>query len=297
MTGVLELREVTKRFGRTVALDRITLDVPTASVTGLIGKNGSGKTTLIRHAIGLYLPTSGACVTLGCPTADLGAAELSRIGVVQQDGRFLYWMRVGQQIRYIASFYPRWDLALEERLVAELELDRDARIGALSPGNAQKLGILLAVCHHPELLLLDEPLSALDPIARQSMLSFLLELFREHETTIVISSHVLRDIEQIVDRIICLDRGTVTADAPLDELHDRYAEWIVTSPVGELPERFPEDFILQQHGDRRRAQLVVADATDRLETFSSRWSALVETRPLNLERIFPFLVSAQPILR
>lgn len=288
--NAFELRDVTRRFGATVALHRVTLAVPRGSIVGLVGRNGSGKTTLLRHVTGLQLPTSGECVTLGRGTAELGPAELARIGVVHQDGPFIYWMRVEQHIRYVASFYPRWDRALERRLVRELELDVRARVATLSPGTAQKLAIVLAVCHHPDLLLLDEPLAALDPIARQAMLSFLLETFRERGPTLVISSHVLRDIEQVVDRVVCLDRGRVTADAPLDALQERYAEWIVTPRAGALPPSFAEPYVLAREGDGARARLVVRDPERHLAGFAAVHDVEIEHRALNLERLFPFLL-------
>ena len=237
METAFEVRELTKQFGDVTALNGISLSVPKRSIVGLIGKNGSGKTTLIRHLIGLYLPTSGACITLGCAIEDLGPGELSRIGVVHQECRFLDWMKVDQHLRYVASFYEHWDRDLEQRLLRDLELDSSARVGTLSPGNVQKLAIILAVCHHPDLLILDEPVSGLDPIAREQLLQFLLELLRQDANTIVVSSHILRDIEKIVDRIICLDEGRVKADASLDDLQDRYAR-VIGRPIN-LEKMFP----------------------------------------------------------
>lgn len=290
MNAMFSFRHVTKRFGKTTALDDVTLDVPVNRIVGLIGKNGSGKSTMLRHIVGLQLPTLGDCLTLGTPTAALDEAELSRIGMVHQDDRFLNWMRVEQQLRYVASFYERWDLDLERRLVEMLELDRGARIHALSPGNVQKLAIILAVCHHPSLLLLDEPLSDLDPIAREAMLALLLERFRSEEMTIVISSHVLRDVERTVDTIVCLDRGRLVAHEALDALQDRFGEWIVESPDGALPASFAEPFVLEQQGDRRQARLIVRDPAVHRATFEQRHGVTVTARALNLERMFPLLV-------
>lgn len=222
MSHIFEFHNVTKRFGKTVALDDLTYAAPRQSVIGLIGKNGSGKSTLIRHVIGLYLPTTGQCSTMGRPTRHLGPAELSRIGVAHQHDPFFPWMKGRQLLRYVSSFYEHWDTELERHLVSTLELDVNARVGAMSPGNVQKLSLILAMCHRPELLLLDEPLSDLDPIARQDVLKMLLEFFRRDQSTIVISSHILSDIERIADRVLCLDRGGVVADTTLDALKDSY---------------------------------------------------------------------------
>jgi ABC-2 type transport system ATP-binding protein len=288
MANAFEVEDLTKRFGNVVALETVTLAIPERRVVGLIGRNGSGKTTLLHHIVGLQLADSGRCTTLGRPVESLEAAELSRIGVVWQEGRFLDWMTVDQHIRYVASFYESWDREREEGLVGQLDLDRKAKVGALSPGNAQKLGIVLAVCHHPRLLLLDEPMSALDPISREQVLAFLLELLNEDGATTLISSHVLRDIESIVEWIVCLDRGRVIVDSPLDVLQDRYHEWQVTS-ARPLVARFQEPFVLAQRTNEHKAILLVRDAEALLESFASQHDVDVQIRPLNLERIFPLL--------
>src|SRR5690606_5394268 len=157
---VVEFQSVTKRFGDTAALDELTLALAPSQIVGLVGRNGSGKTTLLRHAVGLQLATRGEVRTFGVSAARLGAREFGRIGMVHQETRLLAWMRVEQMLRYAASYNPRWDTAREQRLVEALDLDPGARIGKLSPGNLQKVAIVLAVCHRPELLLLDEPVSA-----------------------------------------------------------------------------------------------------------------------------------------
>lgn len=220
--NVFELENVTKRFDRVVALDSVSLAVPRRSIIGLLGKNGSGKTTLLRHVTGLHLPTSGKCVTFGCATNLLGPAEFARLGMVSQRDYFVDWMSIRQLLRYVASFYPVWDRDLEKNLVDALDLEPGATVGTLSPGNAQKLALVLATCHHPELLLLDEPLSDMDPIARGQVVQMLLDRFNDDALTMVISSHMLQDIERIVERIVCLHHGRVVADAPMGELQERF---------------------------------------------------------------------------
>jgi ABC-2 type transport system ATP-binding protein len=291
MSAAFELKGVTKRYGATVALDDVTLAVPPRSIVGLIGRNGSGKSTLLRHVTGFVLPDRGACITLGRDAAKLGRAELSRMGVVEQGGTLLDWMRGEQMLRYVASFYPTWDRALERSLSEALELDVNTRIGAMSPGNLQKLWLILATAHHPELLLLDEPLSDIDPIARQTVLSLLLDRFSSDDMTIVISSHMLHDIEGVVNRIICLDRGHVVADDELDDLRERYAEWIVTSTAGQLPETYSEPYVLHAHGDRFQSRLLVRDPAASAAAFRSAHDVSIESRPLNLEKVFPLLTN------
>jgi len=282
-----------KQYPGVDALAGVDTSFPAGSVLGLVGRNGSGKTTLLHHVTGLVLPSAGRCTTFGTPSDRLGARELERLGVVPQKSRFLDWMTVEQHLEYVASFYPRWDRDRTRRLLAELELPAGRKIAGLSPGNEQKLSIATAVGHHPDLLLLDEPVSARDPIAREEFLGFVLELVRDDGTTVVISSHVLRDVERIVDRVLCLEAGRVVEDGPLDDLLERCAEWIVTSEGGDLPASFPEGFIRAQRGDGRRASLVVEGADALRAGFEAAHGVRVEPRRLNFERIFPLLVGRE----
>jgi ABC-2 type transport system ATP-binding protein len=237
--------ELTKRYGATTALDRVSLSFPRATVIGLIGRNGSGKTTLLHHATGLMLPSSGQCLTFGTPSNRLTSGELARIGTVSQHGALVDWMSVQRLVRYVAGFYSQWDQSLERDLLQRLELDPFARVGALSPGNRQRLQLVLALGHHPELLLLDEPLADLDPAARTVVLQILLEVFERDRPTIVVSSHLLHDIEPLITRLVCLEKGRVTANDELDALKEQHgvnleqlfplltgASALVRSPVG-----------------------------------------------------------------
>jgi ABC-2 type transport system ATP-binding protein len=288
--NAFEMRAVTKRFGAVTALADATVSVERCTVVGLIGRNGSGKSTLLRLAAGLYLPDDGECSTLGTPTPRLGQAELSRLGYADQHATLLEWMTGAELLRYVASFYATWDRDLERRLTEELELDTGARVGALSPGNRQRLSLILATAYRPELLLLDEPLSDLDPVSRQTVLRLLLERFDSDDVTIVISSHLLRDIEPLVNRVLCVDGGRVVAWEDLDVLYDRYAEWIVTSATGRLPARYSDAHVLEAQGDAHRARLLVRDGEAAAQAFMNDYDATIERRPMNLERIFPLLV-------
>lgn len=290
METVFETRGLIKTFGTVTALDRVDLGLRRPSIVGLLGKNGSGKTTLIQHVMGLALPDQGSVITLDRPSSRLGHDELIHIGYVPQEIRLLDWMTVEQHLRYVSCFYPNWDREREQWLLEELDLDASKVVGALSTGSLQKLGIILAVCHHPNLLLLDEPVSDLDPIVRGKLLAFLLELLREDQATILVSSHVLRDVEKIVDWVICLDQGHVVTDAALDALKERYAEWRVVAGNGDLPEKFTEPFVLAQEVSGRQARLLVRHTSAELETFRATYAVEVTGRPLNLEEMFPVLV-------
>jgi ABC-2 type transport system ATP-binding protein len=281
----------TKTYPGHVALDALNLEIPAGHVVGLLGRNGAGKTTLLHLVAGLVLPTSGTCRTLDRPTSELDTPELTRLGLVQQEGRFIEWMTVSQHLDFTASFYPTWDRGLQQHLLETLELPVKRRIGELSTGDRQKVGILLGVCHRPSFLLLDEPMSSLDPLARVALLKFLLERFRDDSATVVISSHILSDVEKIIDWVVFLDAGRVVENESFDTLQESFAEWTVTAPQGGLPARFAERFVLASQGHDRLARLSVRTRDpEELHRFARCYGAEIEARPLNLDEMFPLLL-------
>jgi ABC-2 type transport system ATP-binding protein len=291
MKSLVTTSHLTKRYGSKVALADLSLELGPRQIVGLIGQNGSGKTTLLDLIAGLARPSSGNCETLGCDSGRLDEGTLSRLGVVFQDNRFLGWMRVEQHLAYFGSFYPTWDRERQAALLKELDLNPKAKIGHLSGGESQKLGIITAVCHHPQLLLLDEPLSALDPIARESLLKIILRLLEEDESTIVVSSHVLSDIERLVTWVVCLNDGQLRANCALAALQERFVEWRVTPVNGApLPASFTERFVRTQTRQGRDARLVVEQGEADRAAFEAQHHAAVRVETLNLEQIYPLLV-------
>jgi ABC-2 type transport system ATP-binding protein len=207
-----------------------------------------------------------------------------------QHPKLLDWMRVRQLLNYVSEFYARWDRTLAVSLVERLSLDVDARVQTLSPGNRQKLALVLALCHHPDLLLLDEPLSDLDPMARKDVLDILLERYNADGPALLVSSHLLHDIEPIIGRIVCLDRGKVTTDEDLDSLKESYEAWQVTARDGVLPAEWKDPWVVRAEGDRFAAQLVVRREAGRADSVSRALNADVSVRALNLEQLFPLLI-------
>jgi len=276
---------LTKRFGEQLALDGVSFTLERGRIAGLVGRNGSGKTTLLRCLHGLLLPTSGHTRILGEASDTISEATLARIGVVQQEQRFLPWMTVRTHLDFVRSFYITWDGARESRLIDAFEIDMHRRIGELSPGEAQKVAVVTAVCHRPEVLLLDEPAAALDPPSRETLLTMLVELLGEDAPAIIISSHVLDDIERTVDWILCLDRGRLVRNESLDDLQERYVEWRVVA-VDTLPNAFSEPWILDARIDGRQAVLTVDCAAAQRTGFEERHRATIEERPVRLARMF-----------
>lgn len=298
---ILVFDQVSKFFHGKTALDKVTLSIPPSAIVGVIGRNGCGKSTLLHHATGLMLPSRGVCRTFGVPSDALGASHLARIGVVYQHAKLLGWMCVSDLAAYIGTFYATWDRPYVASLLQRLLLPKTAKVSTLSPGSVQALSLLLALGHRPDLLLLDEPLSDLDPTARAEALAILLEYFADRPCTVLISSHLLHDIEPVINHVICLDRGRVTADDELDALKEAYEEVLVTANDVALPLVWDGPGLVRAHGDARSARLVLrGEASARamhIQQLTSPYRAHVSTRPLNLEQLFPLLTDVNDVPR
>ncbi|MGB2808660.1 MAG: ABC transporter ATP-binding protein, partial [Sedimentisphaerales bacterium] len=220
---IVEMHKVCKRFGNIKALDDIDLQIYPGRIIGLLGANGAGKSTLLRNIIGLYLEDEGECVTFGSDAKKLGPKELARIGYVHQEGELLDWMTVRQLIRYVSAYYQSWNRELEEKYIEDFEISTKVRVGSLSPGQRQRLAILLAIGFEPELLILDEPAAALDPLARAQFLDLLLQIIQTENRTIIISSHILSDVEKVVDHAVIMKEGRILLDSSFDELRERFS--------------------------------------------------------------------------
>jgi ABC-2 type transport system ATP-binding protein len=216
--------DLTKRYAKVTALDSLTFSIPSGRVVGLLGRNGSGKSSLLKIVAGLSVPTEGVCLTLGEDSRRLEDTQLARIGFVHQDGGLPPLFAPQRLFDVAREFNPLWDRARERKIVDLLEVPVRSPIGHLSPGDRQKAAIVLGVCHHPSLLLLDEPVSALDPIIRARMFDLLFSMIREDQCTILVSSHILGDVEKVVDWVMCLDRGHLVANEPWDDLQERFSQ-------------------------------------------------------------------------
>jgi ABC-2 type transport system ATP-binding protein len=220
MENIIEVKNLTKRYGQHAVLNNANFDLVKGSVTGLLGKNGAGKSTLLKCILGLIKPQSGSIQILGEPAWTLSAEAKARLGYVPQTVQLYPWMKVGQVIPYIASFYPRWNHDLTDRLVKDWGLNPAAIIKPLSPGELQKLLIILALGHEPDLLILDEPAAALDPEARRKFLNSILDLVKDGNRTVLFSTHITSDLERIADRVAILKDGQIVCSDGLDQLKE-----------------------------------------------------------------------------
>jgi ABC-2 type transport system ATP-binding protein len=217
MTAAIETAGLGKRYGHRWALTDCTLAIPPGRVVGLVGPNGAGKTTLLHLAVGLLHPSAGTISVLGESPLS-GSAQLARIGFLAQDSPTYARLTVGQHLRMGAWLNPGWDAAFAAGRVAELRLDLGQRSGTLSGGQRAQLALTLAVAKRPELLVLDEPVAALDPLARREFLQTLMEVVAVHGVSVVLSSHLIADLERVCDYLIVLVAGRVALTGDVDEL-------------------------------------------------------------------------------
>jgi len=254
MSGVIEASGLGKRYRRTWALRDCTLTVPAGCVVGLVGPNGAGKTTLLQLATGLLTPTCGTIRVLGEPPA-ASPAQLARVGFVAQDTPVYARMRVADHLRMGAWLNPGWDDVLAQRRIGQLGLDPKQRAGSLSGGQRAQLALTLALAKRPELLLLDEPVASLDPLARREFLRSLMEAVAEHGTSVVMSSHLVADLERVCDYLIALVASRVRVAGEVTALlasHRRLSgprRDLATLPAG-------QDVIEESHTDKQSVLLI-----------------------------------------
>jgi ABC-2 type transport system ATP-binding protein len=220
--AVIEIRGLTREFGPKRALANITLSVPRGMVYGLVGANGAGKTTLIRHVLGLLKAQAGSVRVFGRDPVKEPVAVLSRVGYLSEQGDLPGWMRIDELLRYTRAFYPTWDDQYAEELREQFALDPSARVKHLSKGQKARAGLLVALAYRPELLLLDEPSSGLDPIVRRDILGAIVRTIADEGRTVLFSSHLLEEVERVSDCVAMLREGRVVFAGALDDVKESH---------------------------------------------------------------------------
>ncbi len=283
----IELAGVTRRFGKQVAVDDLSLQIPAGTTFGFIGPNGAGKSTTIKMVMGLLPMTAGKITVLGIDAGADPQAVAPRVGYVPEQ-QFIYrWMRVGQVIRFCRAFYPTWNNGLCEDLRDRFELPSDKRVKHLSRGMGAKLSLLLALSHEPDLLVLDEPTSGLDPIVREEFLDGVLQTVCQHARTVLFSSHTLADVQRLADTLGLIYGGKLLAYCPVEELLSGTKRIRATLQDGRLPNRPPDGTICQRL-QRRDWTLTVANFTPQIVEMIRSTNPVqhVEVMDLGLEDIF-----------
>ena len=221
------------RYGPITVLDDLNFSIAPGSVLGVVGRNGAGKTSLLQCLLGLTVPQGGASSVLCCPSLALTDDVKARLGYVAQLPELFDWLRVSEQIALIGGLYPGWSPARARELCLRFELPEDMRVRKLSLGEKQRLAIVLALAHQPDLLVFDEPVASLDPMGRRDFLRALFEQesLNGEAVTVVISSHLLEDLERVVTHVLFLDHGRVQLVGARDELAEQIRALYTDAPV------------------------------------------------------------------
>jgi len=282
----IDVQNLTCWFGKTRALNAVTLQVPCGGVFGLVGRNGAGKTTLIKHILGLYRSPSGTVRVLGTSPAADPVRVLSRIGYLSEFLDLPLWMRVDELLRYSRAFYPGWDAGYAEDLRRQLDLDPGARLKTLSKGQQAKAGLLVALAFRPELLVLDEPSSGLDPVARRDILETILRSAGQEGRTVFFSSHLLDEVERIADRVAMIHQGSIALCGQLADVLQSHSRWKVR--FASAPAAAPSiDGALQVTGTGQEWEVACAGPAEAVAAaLAGIGATVVERRPMSLDEIF-----------
>lgn len=294
---IVDVRNLSCRFGSKLALDNLSISISSGGVFGLVGENGAGKTTLIRHLTGLLEAESGTVRVFGADPVKDPVGVLGRIGYLSEHRNLPDWMRLGELLRYTQAFYPRWDSDYASQLLRQFNLDPSAYCKTLSQGQRAKAGLLLAQAHRPDLLLLDEPSSGLDPVVRKDILEAIIRIAAEEGRTVFFSSHLLDEIERVSGRIAIMKQGRILLCGSLEEIKRGHVKMQVqfSQPLQAAPVL---DGLLAARGSSRDWTLLCQAGRAELPAeIKARGGQTLEVLPVSLDDIFVALVGqpAEPV--
>jgi len=286
MGAIIQLDNLQRQFGSNRILKGLSVSVEPGQVIALLGKNGAGKTTLLETLLGFGLPSDGQATLWGDAAAQLSAANKQRVGFVPQQDELLPSLTGAEHLKLFRAFRSQWNQSLVERLVTEWEIPLTQTLARMSVGQRQKLSILLAIAHEPELLVLDEPVASLDPIARRQFLQQLVELAADEQRSIIFSTHIVNDVERVANRVWMLRQGELVYQGDLDSLKESIARVNLRSEqVFDQVIEYPH--LLQQQRQGRTARLTFSQwQPEWAVDLARRFHAQVEVEHLSLEDIF-----------
>ena len=284
--NVVEVRGLSRRFGKTTALDDVSLSVRPGVVSGLVGENGAGKTTLIKHLLGLFRAQTGSVRIFGLDPVKDPVGVLGRVGYLSEDRDLPDWMRIGELMSYTQAFYPNWDQAFAEQLRETFELSKKQRIKSLSRGQRARTGLLVALAHRPDLLVLDEPSSGLDPIVRRDILAAIIRTVADEGRNVLFSSHLLEEVERVADSVTMIHEGRVILS---DDLSKIVAAHRLVTVRFEEPQTGPPKLpgILSCSGEGHEWTVTCNGEIERLKkAVAEAGASIVEDAPATLDDIF-----------
>jgi ABC-2 type transport system ATP-binding protein len=292
----VETAGLTKFFGDNIAVGNLCLNIPRGCTYGLLGPNGAGKSTTIRMLMGLLVPTVGEAMVLGIPVRKNRLLVKQRVGYVPEMHYIYRWMRVREAVAFCRSWYPTWNDRLCQEMLERFALDPNQKVKNLSKGTLTKLALLLAVSHEPELLLLDEPLSGLDPLAREEFLDGVLRTICDRGQTVLISSHMLDDVRRLADTVGILYEGRLVVQGDIDTMLATTKRIRATLRDGCRPTQTPDGTIWQQTQGREWTVTVRDFSPEKVEQVRAFDGVEhVEVVDLGLEELFKDIVKGQRV--
>jgi ABC-2 type transport system ATP-binding protein len=285
-----------KSFGREIALAGVDLSVPQGGVYLLAGTNGAGKSTLLRSLINVERPDRGSATVFGLDTRDHGPEIRARTGYVPETGEGTYrWMRSGSFIAHYASFYPNWDEAYAGQLIRLLDVRTESRVGTMSKGQARRVQIVAALAHRPSLLLLDELTDGLDPLAREEVLGLLASHLADTGATAILSTHLVAEVETLIDHVGVLRSGRLVAQAPTEHLLGRLLRYHIDAPENwQAPPALSARLLRRETGLGKSARLVAAGSEPELvSAIVASGAGVREVTRLTLAESVPILLQSE----
>lgn len=285
-SAVVDVNELSRSFGHKTALDGVSFCAVAGRVYGLVGSNGAGKTTLLKHLLGLLRATTGSVRVFGLDPVRDPVGVLGRVGYLSEDRELPEWMRIDELMRYTQAFHPGWDAAYARELLETFALDPAKKIRELSKGMRAQAGLIAAVAHRPELLILDEPSSGLDPVIRRDILDAIVRTVADDGRTVIFSSHLLDEVERMSDHVTLMHQGRVTLSGVLDEVRGAYQRSRVrfVEPFDRPPVL---DTALAMEGGGRTWSVVHCGSIEQFRhSVLARGGEVVESRDATLEEIF-----------
>jgi ABC-2 type transport system ATP-binding protein len=274
--NMLECARLGKRYGRSWALRECSLAIPAGHFVALVGPNGAGKTTLLQIPVGLITPTEGTVTVLGCEAAG-SLAALDRIAFVAQEAPLYKNLPAGDMLQMAAHMNSRWDHQLARTRLAELGIPQRQKVASLSGGQQAQLALTIALARRPELLVLDEPLAMLDPLARHDFMASVLAAVAEDGMSVILSSHVLAELERVADYLILVSQGRVQVAGEIDDLLSHHR--LLTGPAAEADDQAERRSVVHTRRGGSQSHLLVRTPAD--DPGPAGW----ESRPVSLEEL------------
>jgi ABC-2 type transport system ATP-binding protein len=256
--AVIEIKNLSRKFGRKQALDDVSMEIPRGVVMGLVGLNGAGKTTLLKHILGLLRAQQGSVSVFGKDPSRHPKYVLSRMGYLTEEDSLPGWMKVWQILRFSKPFYPNWNDQYAQELLETFKIDPAKTIKKMSKGQRARVGLTIALAHRPELLVLDEPSSGLDPVVRNDILAAIIRTIADSGRTVLFSSHLLDEVQRVSDMIGVIRNGKLVECGPLENLQTRYQRVTLTVDDSSEPPKMEAMGKWEQSGDQWSAILDIA---------------------------------------